>query len=104
MADVNYKIGANATAVVKEIGKVRKTLAGMGRMDWQNIAMGVQAVMGNLATFKNVAVGAFNALVKPAAEVENFLLSFEVMFSSAEEAADHRWLLALFRGSRCYPD
>ena len=46
MSDVNYKISADASAVVQEIGKVRKLLAGLGKLNWANMAMGVQAVMG----------------------------------------------------------
>lgn len=55
MSDVNYKISADASAVVQEIGKVRKSLAGLGKLNWANMAMGVQAVMGNLSLIKNAA-------------------------------------------------
>lgn len=89
MADVNYKIGADASAVVQEIGKVRKSLAGLGKLNWANLAMGVQAVMGHLNTLKNISVGAFNALVKPAAEVEKYLVRFETMLGTGEKANEY---------------
>ena len=89
MADVNYKIGADATAVVQEIGKVRKSLTGLGKLRWSELAMGVQAVMANLALLKNAAVGAFNAVIKPAAEVEQYMVRFKTMLGSAEKAAGY---------------
>lgn len=89
MADVNYKIGADATAVVQEIGKVRKSLTGLGKMKWSELAMGVQAVMGNISALKNAAVGAFNAVIKPAAEVEQYMVRFKTMLGSAEKAAEY---------------
>lgn len=89
MSDVNYKIGADATAVVQEIGKVRKSLTGLGKMKWSELAMGVQAVMGNISALKNAAVGAFNAVIKPAAEVEQYMVRFKTMLGSAEKAAGY---------------
>lgn len=89
MTDVNYKIGADATAVVQEIGKVRKSLTGLGKMRWSELAMGVQAVMANLALLKNAAVGAFNAVIKPAAEVEQYMVRFETVLGSARKASQH---------------
>lgn len=77
-------IGADVTDVVQEIGKVRKSLTGLGKLRWSELAMGVQAVMANLALLKNAAVGAFNAVIKPAAEVEQYMVRFKTMLGSAK--------------------
>ncbi len=87
MSDVKYEISADASAVVQEIGKVRKSLNSMRKLDWAVIATGVQSVMQNFSTVKNIVEDVFQAVVKPAAEVESYLLTFETMLGSAEEAA-----------------
>jgi phage tail tape-measure protein len=89
MADVNYKIGADATEVVNELNKVHKSMRDFGRIKWTELAMGAQALVGHLSTLKNIASGVWDALIAPAAEVERFMTRFSTVLGSAEAAGEH---------------
>lgn len=79
-----FKFTADSSAVVREL-EIIKTK--MGELSWADFAMGIDAVLNLLGKVKAGVVAVFDAVVAPAAEMEQLSVKFETMLGSATKAA-----------------
>ena len=70
---VNFIFTADATNVTKELDKVREKVKAIS---WADFAMGVDAVLNLLGKVKAGVVAVFDAVVAPAAEMEQLTVQF----------------------------
>ena len=81
---VVLKFTVDNSEVVRKLDDIKEK---MGKLSWADFAMGVDAVLNLLGKVKNGVVAVFDAVVQPAAEMEQLTVKFETMLGSAEKAA-----------------
>ena len=84
---VTIRFNADASGVNSALAGVTGLIDGlkeeMSGLSWPDFAMGAEAVIGLLGRAAGAARGLFEAVVAPAAEMEQYMARFETVLGSA---------------------
>ena len=95
---VNLTFTADNTEVVKKLGEIHEK---MKSISWAEMTMGVDAVLNLLGKVKAGVIAVFDAVVAPAAEMEQLAAQFNTMLGFGFSA--ERSMAVLRRLGPCAP-
>lgn len=95
---VKLTFTADSTEVVKKLDSIKEK---MGHLNWSDFAMGVDAVLNLLGKVKAGVIAVFDAVVAPAAEMEQLAAQFNTMLGFGFSA--ERSMAVLRRLGPCAP-
>ena len=75
-----FGVNSALAGVTGQIDGLKEEMAGLS---WPDFAMGAEAVIGLLGWAAGAARGLFEAVVAPAAEMEQYMVRFETVLGSA---------------------
>ena len=100
---VTIKFNADASGVHSALAGVTGQIDGlkeeMSGLTWADFAMGAEAVIGLLGRAAGAARGLFEAVIAPAAEMEQYMVRFETVLGSAAQAAAYMQQLTDYANS-----
>lgn len=106
---ITIKFNADATGVHSALAGVTGQIDGlkeeMSGLSWADFAMGAEAVIGLLVRAAGAARGLFEAVIAPAAEMEQYMVRFETVLGSAAHGLRQQHPLRAVgaRGRRLHP-
>jgi hypothetical protein len=100
---VTIKFNADASGVHSALAGVTGQIDGlkeeMSGLSWADFALGAEAVIGLLSRAAGAARGLFEAVIAPAAEMEQYMVRFETVLGSAAQAAAYMQQLTDYANS-----